>query len=369
MIVKKVALLGGSHFIGVHLLNSLHQQGHDITVYNRNLTRLPVPYPQGTKLIIGDRNNPEDLRRLFAKEFDVVFDLSGFTPKHVESIAINYRSSIGHYIFCSTPCVYKIPPPCPLNEKAPRIFDENTYGGDKALVEDLLLKSYNDSHWPVTIFRPQGVFGQYDSWQVGFVYYRLIRSLPIFVFPENNSLANPLFVDDLVKVFLLSMNDSVSYGSTYGVAGDDVVSLFEFIEICGKQINCTPILHYVDKPAMYDGFGVGVLWGEHDLVADCKKVKTELGLKLTPLDEAIGKTFLWLKNNPAHLKRYSFREERYILKHQSIPLFFKIYWNVADLMTSLNKRVRMIKWLRNSNLIIKSFLRRIVSKLHSKPWR
>ena len=365
--MKKIALLGGSHFIGVHLLNALYQQGHDITVYNRNLTRSPVPYPQGTKLIIGDRNNPKDLRRLFAKKFDVVFDLSGFTPKHVESIALNYRSCIGHYIFCSTPCVYQIPPPCPLNEKATRIFEASTYGGDKALVEDLLLKQYHNSHWPVTIFRPQGVFGPYDSWQVGFVYYRLTRGLPIFVFPGNNSKANPLFVEDLVNAFLLVMDNPISYGATYGVAGNHVVSILEMIELCGKQINCTPILHHVDKPILYDGFNVGVSWLEHDLVADCCKVKNELGLILTPLDEAIGKTFLWLKNNPAHLKRYSFREERYILKHQPIPHFFRIYWNVVDLTIRLKKQVGRIKWLRNSYHRIKIFLRRSIAKLHSTP--
>ena len=136
--MKRIAILGGSHFIGVHLLFALYRQGYHITIYNRNLRTPPVPYPKGIELIKGDRNNPEDLNRLFQNEFDVVIDLSGYTLKHVQPIVINYRSCIGHYIFCSTPITYKMPTQIPYNEESPRTFEENTYGGDKALVEELL---------------------------------------------------------------------------------------------------------------------------------------------------------------------------------------------------------------------------------------
>ena len=141
--MKKIAILGGSHFIGVHLLLSLYRQGHQITLYNRNLTTPPIPYPTDIELIKGDRNKVEDLKGLFRNDFDVVFDLSGYTLKHVQPITQNYQSSIGHYIFCSTPVVYKLPTPTPYAEKDPRIFAENTYGGDKALVEEELFYQYS----------------------------------------------------------------------------------------------------------------------------------------------------------------------------------------------------------------------------------
>jgi len=303
--MKKIAILGGSHFIGVHLLFALYQQGHYVTLYNRNLRTPPVPYPKDIEIIKGDRNNPEDLKRLFHKEFDVVFDLSGYTLKHVQPIALNYHSSIGHYLFCSTPTVYKIPTPNPYNEQAPRTFDENTYGGDKALVEELLFSQYKNNQWPITIFRPQGVFGPYDTWQAGFIYYRLMHSLPIFVYPENKCRMNPLFVDDFVTALLLAMENSISYGSVYGVAGDDIVSNLEFIELCGKVSSYKPNLHSKDIPISYENYETGRSWFEHDIVADCSKLKTELGVKFTSLDIALNKTFVWLKENPSHLHRYS----------------------------------------------------------------
>mgnify|MGYP001558953164 FL=1 len=160
--MKRIALLGGSRFIGFHLLWALSKQGHEITVFNRSLTIPPAPFPDGITFIKGDRNHPEDLRALFDKEFDVVFDIQAWKRDQVEPIIQNYLSNIGHYIFLSTTSVYKSPPPNPLNEESPRIFTEKTSGGNKALTEELLLSVGKEKNFPITIFRPQGVNGPYD---------------------------------------------------------------------------------------------------------------------------------------------------------------------------------------------------------------
>tara|TARA_B100000686_G_scaffold277384_1_gene296826 strand:+ start:901 stop:1815 length:915 start_codon:yes stop_codon:yes gene_type:complete len=303
--MKRIAILGGSHFIGTHLLFALYRQGYHITVYNRNSRKPPVPFPNGIKLIIGDRNNPDDLTRLFQIEYDAVIDLSGYTPDHVLPIVTNYRSCIGHYIFCSTPLTYKLPAQIPYNEESPRTFEENTYGGDKALVEDILFIQYQDHQWPITILRPQGVFGPYDPWQAGFIYYRLIYSLPIFVFPESKYRINPLFVDDLISAFLSCIQNPISYGQAYGVAGDDILSNVEFIELCGEISSLQPNLSPIKTPDSYEKYEIGKSWFEFDNVADCSKIKSALDIKFTNVDNALKKTFSWLKDNPSYLENYS----------------------------------------------------------------
>jgi len=304
--LKKIAILGGSHFIGVHLFNALHKQGHQITLYNRKLRTPPVPYPEDIVLIRGDRNKPEDLKNLFNKDFDVVFDLSGYTPKHVQPIIENYSDNIGHYIFCSTPNVYNFHTYDSFNEKTSRIFEENTYGGDKALVEELLLKQNMVCSLPITIFRPQGVFGPYDTWQAGFIYYRLVHSLPLFVFQESKYRLNPLFVTDLIEAFILAVDNSISYGSIYGVAGDDVISNIEFIDLCAKITSYQPQINTVAPPYSINDFQTGYSWLDYDFIADCNKIKIELEIKFTKLEDALKKTFSWLKDNPIHMERYSY---------------------------------------------------------------
>ena len=75
-----------------------------------------------------------------------------------------------------------------MTEENPRIFLNNTYGGDKALTEDLLLNS--KKVFPVTVFRPQGVIGPYDPRFVGLIFYRIINRLPILIGKNTNVQSN-----------------------------------------------------------------------------------------------------------------------------------------------------------------------------------
>ena len=116
---------------------------------------------------------------------------------------------------------------------------------------------------------------------------------------------NPLFVDDLVNAFILAMENPISYGSVYGIAGDDIVSNFEFIELCGKVSCYQPNYQFIDSLEPFEKYDTGRSWLEQDIVADCCKIKTELRLEFTPLVTALEETFFWLKNNISYLESYS----------------------------------------------------------------
>ncbi len=357
--------MGGSRFIGFHLLWTLYKQGHDITVFNRMLSTPPKRFPKGIKFIRGDRNCPEDLKRLFDKEFDVVFDISGYTQGHVAPIVQHYNSCIRHYIFLSSAGVYQKPSPNPFNEMSPRIFAENESGG-KALIEDMLLKQYHENNFPVTIFQPQGVIGPYDACLAGLIFYRLIHSLPLFIFPGVDNRVNYLFVHDLVRAFCLAMNNPNTYGSAYVVAGDDITTLHTFIELCGKVSAMTPILNYVDNPAIYENVNygrkkrhvsIGLVWSRYDQVCDNSKIKKELGINFTGIEIALKETWDWLIEKPAHLNYFALRGERYILRNRPIPVLVKAYWMLTDacecLRRLLKDTIKRILWLRNSYLYLK----------------
>ena len=191
--MKTVALLGGSRFVGYHLLLTLIRKGHAVTLFNRGFTRPPVPFPNSIKIVNGDRNNPKDIDRLFNQDFDVVFDLSGYNPDHMKPIINNYQSQIGHYIYCSSASVYENLMDPQLKEESPCTLNENTYGRNKALAENLLMDQYKETQWPVTILRPYAVFGPYDNngstnRQLGFIFHRVTHSIPIPVKSRNKGL-------------------------------------------------------------------------------------------------------------------------------------------------------------------------------------
>ena len=51
----KMLVLGGSRFIGLHLVRLLHSRGHDVTVLNRGRTEADLP--EGVARISADRDD------------------------------------------------------------------------------------------------------------------------------------------------------------------------------------------------------------------------------------------------------------------------------------------------------------------------
>lgn len=326
---KRIGIFGGTRFIGYHLVWALYKEGYDIAIFNRGITPLAGPLPPNIKWVYGDRNNPKDLQLFFRNRFDAVIDLSGYSLRHVEPIVHNYRHYIKHYIFCSTSSVYSLPLPLQFKESCPRTKVSNTYGGNKALVEDMLLRLYNRTKWPITILRPQAVFGPYDAYHASYIFYRLLNSIPILLGHRRNVKVNFLYVNDLVNVFLLAMNNPKSYGKAYNVAGDDAISQKEFIELCGKISKCEPKISIIDEKK-YKGADIGVHWHDCDMVPNNSKIKGDLKLGFTPLKAALRETYEWLIKHPKQSRFRLSLEDRFILRNLHIPKWVNVYRKLTN---------------------------------------
>jgi 2'-hydroxyisoflavone reductase len=97
----KLLVLGGTSFLGRHIVELALRAAAEITLFNRGVTN-PNLFPQATHLI-GDRDGALDSLR--GQGFDCVIDTSGFTPEAVRS-TLDMLGDIGHYTFVSTMSVY-----------------------------------------------------------------------------------------------------------------------------------------------------------------------------------------------------------------------------------------------------------------------
>ena len=77
--VKRILILGGTGFIGPHMVRYARARGHKLTLFNRGRTN-PHLFPDLEKLV-GDRNG--DLTALEGRTWDAVIDNSGYTPPAV----------------------------------------------------------------------------------------------------------------------------------------------------------------------------------------------------------------------------------------------------------------------------------------------
>jgi len=79
----KLLILGGTGFIGPHMVREALRRGHSVTLFNRGRTNATL-FPD-LETIKGDRDG--GLSGLQGREWDAVIDNSGYVPRHVEDSA------------------------------------------------------------------------------------------------------------------------------------------------------------------------------------------------------------------------------------------------------------------------------------------
>jgi len=99
---KTILVLGGTGFLGPHVVTSALARGHTVTLFNRGKTH-PGLFPNVEKLH-GDRDG--HLEELAGRTWDAVVDPSGYVPRIVKLSAELLAPSVKHYVFISTISVY-----------------------------------------------------------------------------------------------------------------------------------------------------------------------------------------------------------------------------------------------------------------------
>lgn len=136
----KLLILGGTIFLGRHLVDCALQHGHEVTLFNRGKHN-PELYPDIERLV-GDRDG--DLSALDGRRWDAVIDTCGYVPRIVKLSADYLANSCDHYTFISSISVYSdnsVPDMDEsgqvgvLDDPSVETIDGGSYGPLKALCE------------------------------------------------------------------------------------------------------------------------------------------------------------------------------------------------------------------------------------------
>jgi 2'-hydroxyisoflavone reductase len=101
----KLVILGGTAFVGRHLVEAALARGHQVTLFNRG-RRNPELFPEVERLR-GER--PDGLGALRGRRWDAAIDTSGYTPRAVAASAGLLAEAVEHYTFVSSLSVYADP--------------------------------------------------------------------------------------------------------------------------------------------------------------------------------------------------------------------------------------------------------------------
>ncbi|MFM7186633.1 MAG: NAD-dependent epimerase/dehydratase family protein [Armatimonadota bacterium] len=306
----KIALIGGTIFLGRALTSAARAAGHTVIHLNRGRSN-PGTFSE-IETIIGDRSDPDALKSLIDLSPDVIIDTCGYSPGVVR-LASDAAAAAGiPYCFISTVSVYVGWPEQATDESAPvhPCPDDNaavtseTYGGLKARCEDVVRMAHPESH---IIVRPGLIVGPFDVSDRFAYWVRRIDEGGALIAPDGPDYPTQ-FIDvrDLADFVLRLITGGIR--GTFNADGP-VVSLGILLETIQASGSTDSNIVYVPGDVLTENdvqpWTELPLWipGLTDTDGSTDTAKSrQHGLTTRPLSETVAATRKWLASDTRSTK-------------------------------------------------------------------
>ena len=300
----RVLILGGTGFIGPHMVRRLREAGHEVTLFNRGRTN-PELFP-GVETLIGDRDGQLDALR--GHTWDFAIDNSGYVPRHVRDSARLLQDSVGRYIFTSTGSVYAFDQDeitedgrlLPIEDPASE--DVNRYYGPlKILCENAVMDTFGDRGTVVrlhVVAGPGDPTDRYTYWPV-----RIARGGTVIAPGSRDTPVQYIDVRDLAD-FVSHLGDQDTHG-TFNAAGPTLAELgMEAFLYAVRSITSEVVdFEWIDADFLAERRAGFPLWyGEGPEMRGISRVRShrgvEAGLRFRPLAVTAMDTLEWFLGEP-----------------------------------------------------------------------
>ena len=164
----KILVLGGTQFVGYHIVMAFLAAGHTVSILTRGKTTDTLP--ARVERLRGDRDQGTiGLDALTGRSWDACVDVSGYTPKQVRASAEKLQRIVQRYVYISAVSVYGDPTERPVLETHPLLppaaedvteVNGETYGPLKVACENIVREVYGER---CALLRPQIIAGPYDD--------------------------------------------------------------------------------------------------------------------------------------------------------------------------------------------------------------
>ena len=220
---QRIVILGGTGFVGSHLVPRLHADGHQIRILSRNREQhRELGVLPRASVVTADIHDEATLRRLLS-DADVAINLvgvlnergsdgSGFRRAHVELteklIAACRASGVARLVQMSA-----------LRAGEGESHYLKTRGEAEAKVKSSPLA------W--TLLRPSVIFGPGDG--LFFRFAQLLRMTPVLPLARAHAKFAPVYVGDVAEAFARVILHRHSIGHMYELFGPRVIELGELV--------------------------------------------------------------------------------------------------------------------------------------------
>ena len=306
----KILIIGGTGTISSAITRQLVAAGHELWLINRG--NRTAELPECIKLVKGDINNHEEdvVAKLGNEQFDAVCEFIGFLPSQVER---DIRIFAGRTI--SSASAYNKP-------VRNHVITEGTslanpyweYSRNKIACEELLMKAYRETGFPVTIVRPShtycergvpvSVHGPKGSWQV---LKRMIEGKRVIVHGDGSSLWTLTWNEDFARGFIGLLGNPKAIGEAFQIMSDESLTWNQIYQTVADAIGVEFKPYYVSSnylaqisPKEWDF--EGNLLGDKaaTVVFDCSKLKQAVPgfCATTRFDQGVRRAVAYIKSHP-----------------------------------------------------------------------
>lgn len=306
----RILIIGGTRFLGRHLVEAALERSHDVTLFNRGKSN-PDLFPR-LETIIGDRE--KDVEKLKGRIWDAVIDTSGYFPRIVRLSTEVLEPSVTRYVFISSISVYENFRKIGINESDPvgKIQDETieeitgeSYGPLKALCEQAVHNIFGPER--TLIIRPGLIVGPHDPTD-RFTYWpvRVARGGDVLAPQKPAAAIQIIDVRDLSEwiIQLIAENASGIYNAT---GPDYELTLGKLLDVSRQVsgsdanfkwasvdfLNEHKVEAWSDMPTWVPDDEEGVGFSRVDV---SKAIAA--GLTFRPLEETVRDTLQWAKTRP-----------------------------------------------------------------------
>ena len=247
-------IIGGTGFIGHHLVTLLSKQRDNLLVIGRSKTP-SRELPKNVDYIIGDYGDPSFLNRIL-RDVDEIIDLSYASipktsfedpindilinlPSHVNLFEVASKYNIKKIIFVSSGgTIYGKTNYSPITEQYPT-YPISPYGITKLVVEKYAIMYHLLKALPIICVRPANAYGvgQTPFIGQGFVATAIasvLQGKEIIIYGENGVVRDYIYVDDVVNGIVAALNSKkngeiYNIGTGIGYSNNNIIDKINFI--------------------------------------------------------------------------------------------------------------------------------------------
>jgi 2'-hydroxyisoflavone reductase len=313
----RLLVIGGTLFIGRHLVDALVGAGHEVTVLHRSTaSRLPP----GVRGIIADRNDPESVARALSglrldAVFDNVYDWQRGTTAEQVTAAARACGDVSRYVFMSSVAAYGEGLNHLEDDPLAAPDDPDDYVRNKANSERALFALPD---LPVVTLRPPFVYGPGNPfYREAFFWDRIRDGRPIIVPDDGSRLMQFVYVKDLVWCCLRILETPAAVRRAFNVADEHAITQLDAVNAMARVTGREPRIEFVarEKAVAAGGHPMGpklYFAMYYDLPPITERIDSAreiLHFKPANFQSGLRETYdWWLHHNPFPKPDYTFED-------------------------------------------------------------